>query len=229
MAPLDYETPATRGKNARIIEMLRYGEGFGWTGVGLRLLCGIGLTIFSSTTLGGIVTFIICRFVLSDYAGLIYCASVLAVGYWSFRRARSGGDNPMMDEMRGYGPGPAQSMGEFDTRGITAYVWVWWDILISGPKLILEAVASWRGRDKAPDIDLERTADTVVDLYRAGQGVRVAELLHPGDSMEGMGKILAYLEWQDWIGFSKDRDRVWLSSRLVPKIREALQPRTPGV
>ena len=225
MTQLDYETSVDRGQRRRIIEMLRRGAGFTWGGVGLRLVCGIGLTLLMSSIMAGLLGTVICRFVGWIHADYIYNSCFLVVLAWSLWRGCIGGANPMADELRDYGSGvgSVQSYGEFEMRSLTASVWAWWEVLISGPKLIVEAVATWRGRQSSMVVDMDRTAETVLDLYRAGQGIRVDELLHAGDSREGMCRILAYLHWQDWVDFSKDRQRVWLSSRLVPTLRDLLK------
>ncbi len=225
MTQLNYETSVDRGQRSRIIALLRRETGFAWGGAALRMVLGIGLTLFMSSCIGGFLAAIICRLIGNIHAEYIYLVCFALVIAWSFWRAFAGGENPMAEELRGYGSGPVQSYGEFEMRSSIAYVWFWWEALTSGPKLVLEAVETCRGRGSVPGVDLDRTAETVLDLHRAGEGVQVAELLRPGDSEKGMRKILAYLERHDWVGFSQDRQRVWLSSRLAPELAAIVKTR----
>lgn len=174
---------------------------------------------------GGLMTLVV--------AGLVAILVVLASGVWSFivwfwivwivltpfllwyeRRTRGTATEGMMD---GY-EGRASSYGEWEMRRTTAMAMLWTEVFLIGPRLIWWGVDHWRERHTGAPLELTRAAEVVIDLLAAGGGVHPSKLLRKAEAPADLAPVMRYLERQDWVGVSKQRDRVWLLSEARERL-----------
>ncbi len=86
------------------------------------------------------------------------------------------------------------------------------DIFLTGPRFVLDALDKLRNANRVRGINLDRAAEIVATLNRADSGIPVEQLRRPNDAQGQLGGALAYLLFYEWIGISKNADRVWLES-----------------
>ena len=174
---------------------------------------------------GGLMTLVV--------AGLVASLALLASGVWTFgawfgivwiiltpfllwyeRRTRGTATEGMMD---GY-EGTAASYGEWEMRRTTAMAMLWTELFLIGPRLIWWGVDHWRERHTGAPLELTRAAEVVIDLLEAGGGVHPSKLLRRNETPADLTAVVRYLQRQDWVGVSKQRDRVWLLSEARERL-----------
>lgn len=86
------------------------------------------------------------------------------------------------------------------------------ELLLFGPRLVVDAVRQIRTKLKTRGADLDRAAGVVAALLRQDQGVATVSLLRPGEQTEALLPTLGYLVFHDWVGVGDGGNRVWLLS-----------------
>jgi hypothetical protein len=118
----------------------------------------------------------------------------------------------LSDALSGESADRASSYGEYQLRSTrltwTAYV----EIALTGPRLAWEVVDGSRGRSRIDPAERQLAAEIVADLFDAGQGVPTKSLFKPGRHPKRVVAAVEYLAKREWVGTSKTRDRIWLSS-----------------
>ena len=90
-----------------------------------------------------------------------------------------------------------------------------------GPGLFLEA---WRMRRivrQLPQVDYDRLAIAMAQLYANEQGRVYEELIQPGESLHDVMRVVWYLHDCQWINVSMKQPRVWLRDDARKRLAKA--------
>lgn len=214
MQTLDYRPPRCDRDDARLVHLLRRRDATFTLRLAGMLALGLLLSLVGPLLLTGLVRGVLRRAGGPDvlWPLLLTCATLVGLPLLLALARRERG-NPFLDELCNYGSAGSDSYGEFRLRGNVGSLAVAFDLVLLGPRLLLDGAARWGERARAGRPNLHRAAQVVAHLYAAGQGVEVRALRRPDESMDDLRHTLAYLHLHDWLDVSADRRRTWLCSR----------------
>ncbi len=140
--------------------------------------------------------------------------------FWTEIRTRGGYFEDAAGSFGGGADG-ARSYGEYRVDQAQAAVAFYTELLLSGPRFVLEGAGMRRRRGKVDEGLMMRAADVLRDLLSVGEGMTIGQLRREGEETEQLLAAIRYLEEHEWIGRSRDGKRVWLQTegrlRLEPK------------
>jgi|GEM_PF-1663256 len=84
------------------------------------------------------------------------------------------------------------------------------ELLLLGPRLILEVARDRRLRRKLGRIDYRRAAEVLARLDAAGGGLPLTALLRSGERSGDLVALLRWLAEDEWVGVTADGQRVYL-------------------
>ncbi len=110
--------------------------------------------------------------------------------------------------------GNPSSVGDYYHQRGAATIFFYVEMLLIGPRMLIGGYNRFRGVDPVRFNQLiERSATLIRDLASAGGSCAVEKLVHPGEPVVNVLRIVERLDKQEWVGRSTDGRRVWLSSR----------------
>jgi hypothetical protein len=109
-------------------------------------------------------------------------------------------------------PFTASSYGEFRLQSAKLAWLGYTEVALTGPRLVLEAVEALRGRTPMDAPLRLAAAEIVVDLFDAGEGRPVQQLVRSDRPPAVVWRAVSYLARREWVGVSTRRDRVWLAT-----------------
>lgn len=86
------------------------------------------------------------------------------------------------------------------------------EIFLAGPRMVLGAAARLRHARQLAAVDPARAADVIVTLLSKQSGMRLEELLRPGEKLADLVPVIGWLASFEWIGVADKADRVFLYS-----------------
>jgi hypothetical protein len=219
---LAYRTPPAGGERCRrILNELIASESLGWAGAVGKVAVGVPLCLVGPFFVAAVLKSIEIRAgadFLPGFAATWALATLVIVPLLMRLERRTRGEF-LCDAHRGETPPyEASSYGEYQLQS-TRFLWTaYTEIALLGPRL-LWAFIDWVMQRPAADAGTRAAAAAVVaDLFDAGQGVPVRQLVRPDRPPDTVRAAVRYLVDRDWVGTSKRGDRVWL---LTP-VRERL-------
>jgi hypothetical protein len=209
--PLPYARPTTL---QRVLRELDAADRLSWTFFATKLAIGVPLCLVGPA----FVTLLIKSIERNAGARLLpgflatFCLVTLVLFPLMLWYERRTAGEFLSDAVRGEPTDRPSSYGEYELRTTklawTAYV----EIALTGPRLAWEVVDGSRGRSRVDPVERQLAAEIVADLFDAGQGVPTKTLFKPGRHPKQVVAAVEYLARREWIGTSKTRDRIWLSS-----------------
>lgn len=216
---LDYRNPATVQDHHvdRVKLALQAREGLFWLRTGLSACAGVAASLVGPLFVASIIWVIVARLgvVLPfDRAMFVwlFAAALLVLLFWYERRTKGQFLSQSLDDNRAWFPGRASSSGEFEARYRVAAGMVLVELLLWGPRLLMNSFDRCRVRQSLRHANLTRAAEVVADLQRCDGGVLIGTLQRAGESLAELRGTLGYLSLFDWIGVSRDGTRTWLLS-----------------
>ncbi|QOV89861.1 hypothetical protein [Humisphaera borealis] len=145
---------------------------------------------------------------------VLLCLVVIPMLMWLERRSRG---KFLEDSLAGE-DSRYSSYGEYELRS-TGFVWtLYTEIALLGPRLLWSAFDWWQGRSGADSPIRGIAAELALELFEAGEGRQIAELIRPDRPTSALFPALKYLIWREWADISAKRDRVWLCTPAKQKI-----------
>jgi hypothetical protein len=196
-------------------------ESLSWAAAIGKLALGIPLCLLGPFLVAAVVKSIELRAgggVLPSFPAMWAVATVVLVPLLMWLERRTRGEF-YAESVRGEtSPLEASSYGEYQLQS-TKFLWTaYTEIALLGPRL-LWAFIDWAMQRPVANPEVRvAAAQVVVELFNAGQGVPLRQLVQPGRPPEAVNGAIRYLLARDWVGTSKRGDRVWL---LTP-VRERL-------
>ena len=86
------------------------------------------------------------------------------------------------------------------------------EISLWGPRQIREGISDLRTIVSLRAVNRRRATRVLADLSRGDQGPEIETLILPGESLQSLLRVMAFLLFYDWIGVAKDGKRVWITS-----------------
>ena len=221
--PLEYRS-AGSGRTSLIAQELAAGEALSTAGVCLKLLIGLPMCLIGPFFLTAIAFGFDIRFGTRALPGfftvfILLCLIVIPLLMWLERRSRG---KFLEDSIAGEGGGYS-SYGEYELRS-TAFLWtLYTEIALLGPRLLWSAIDWWQERYAAASPVRTAAAELAVELFDAGEGRQIADLVRPDRPKSVLYPALKYLIWREWADVSAKRDRVWLGTPTKQKIEALLR------
>ncbi len=122
---------------------------------------------------------------------------------------------PFYAGLGGLALGPALA----NPRGFAAGVV---EIFLIGPRLLVGALRQWRFRRRLDRIDGARAAELLATLPARNEGLPLAAVPRPGEQLNDLLPLLAWLAFHGWIGMGEKIDRVYLYSESRAALERAV-------
>ena len=214
---VDYARPVTV---QHILRELVASEAVETSGVLMKFVIGLPLCLFGPLLITAIAKSIEAKWDGHVLPGFAVSSSAVALVlvplmFWYERRTRG---EFYGEALRGESVERASSRGEYEMRNTTRAWIAFVEIALTGPRLVLEACDAARGRTRCGQAERTLAAEIVADLFEAGRGVPSKSLFKPGRPPRDVVSAVDSLTRLDWVGTSKARDRIWLSSRARAKL-----------
>jgi hypothetical protein len=193
--------------------LLRYERIDGWVLV-WTLLAGSAVSLFGPAMLALVAAGVERRFGLAGpnwtawFA--ISCFALLPILFWFEHRTLG----RYYEEAVIGSPTPqsASSYGEWRILQAEAQGRVFVELMLYGPRQVMQAWRGWDERKALAIVDRARAAEMLDRLLVAEGGVQTSAVALPDEPPEALALVLRYLIMHDWIGLSKDGVRVWMLS-----------------
>jgi hypothetical protein len=114
--------------------------------------------------------------------------------------------------------GEMSDYGYFARRNL-AGMFVLLVVSLLGPGLLVMAYRKLSSVARFRSVSRERAADMLGQMLAVNQGVDIFAILKPGEKLDDVMPTLEYLSHYDWIGISKECDRVWASTEGREKLK----------
>jgi hypothetical protein len=229
---VDYRTPGVGAHRVqRVAQELALSQSLGAAAALGKLAMGVPLSLVPPLIVAGIVKGVRHRGVRLDLPPFwvvfgLACLAVVPLLMWLERRSRG---EFYSDAVRGESSSlEASSYGEYTLQSNKMLGTAVLEVALTGPRLLwgfIDWALQRPGAAGASPIRLT-AAELVVELLDAGEGVKVRRLVRPDRPAPDVMRAVDYLLSRDWVGVSRDRDRVWLSTpvrdRLAVKLRQPL-------
>ncbi len=219
--PFDHRRASTGiGTIAEIAQKLAERESMDMGGIAFKVLIGVPLTLLPPLVVASVIELIEGRWgvqVLPSFGWkFLLCALVMIpTMFWYERRTRG---EYLTDSVRGETSVlDSSSYGEYQMASHYFSAVFYVEIALTGPRLLLEVYDSVWGAPKPIAGDRLMAAEIIHTLRQAGQGVEVASI-GVGRDRAAMASAIAYLERHEWVGVSKDRQRIWLLSDAAKRL-----------
>lgn len=227
-AVLDYRTPgAAPTLDQRILQELLLDESLGRTAIAGKLAIGLPLCLVGPLFVTMILKAVEIKWAAEVLPGFFYLLAltslvVVPLLFWLEHRSRG---SFLSDAMQGEtSPLQATSYGEY-ALGRERFGWIaWTEIALLGPRLCLEVLRSTAAEKPVGSHTRTVAAQIVVELLEAGEGLEVRRVLRPDGPVADVRPAIAYLVARDWIGLSRQRDRLWLLSQRRQRLVRLLRP-----
>ena len=209
--------------NPDLLEAVKRHDVMSRSGGAVMLLLGLAYCAGIVLVVGGFLYGILAGFFDWPVFGLILgrvgpCSLVLLATavlvlpllFWEERRKR--GDHLVDLEPMNFDNVAEAVRTDVRLQSIAAY-----DLLMTGPRLVAEAMGQRPGAVKGREALLGRAAVMLRDLAKAdpsggGGGLPLAKLRHGDEPPAAVRAAADYLERGDWIGRSSDGRRYWLGT-----------------
>jgi len=86
------------------------------------------------------------------------------------------------------------------------------ELMLTGPRWIISGFRRLRLDWRLRNLDRDRAAQMLADLLALSSGTDPKKLAQPGESMDQLDPVLAYLVSFDWVGLTTTMDRVYVYS-----------------
>jgi hypothetical protein len=205
----------------RVLGELAADEKLGAASVAVKILLGVPLCL-----LGPLLVTVILKFIefrgngdwLPAFGSTFLLVAAVLVPLLLLLEFRTRGGF-FSDSLQGESsPFTASSYGEYRLQSAKLAWLGYTEVALTGPRLVLEAVEALRGH-KPVDLPLRvAAAEIVVDLFDAGQGMPVQQLVRPHRPLPVVWRAVNYLTRREWAGISSRRDRVWLATPVRERL-----------
>lgn len=183
-----------------------------WSKVGLKLVVGLPLTLivpFAVAVLG---------WFWWGYFILTFLLAAAAYGYFAHRLVRRHANSSffadaMLQEIGGdkdYAQTPYSREFEQHRNSLVAIALL--DILLFGPREVIQSIDLIREHKQFTAGSLRRAAEVLQQLARHDKGIPWSDLHHQGEDPMILMRALGYLKLSDWIDTSTDGQKVWILS-----------------
>ncbi|HMB96431.1 MAG TPA: hypothetical protein VKK61_10360 [Tepidisphaeraceae bacterium] len=217
---LDYRSPqTTEHRLARVMQELENVETFSRAATFGKLMVGIPLCL-----IGPLFVAFILKLVESNWNGnwlpsftntsVFAMIAIIPLLMWLERRTRG---EFLSDALQGE-DSRFDSYGEYELRS-TKFLWAFYtEVALLGPRLLWNAIDTLRGREEIDERLRLIAAQIVLELLDHEHAITTKQLIQPGQPTNDVIHVLNYLRQCDWIDFSRQRDKVWLSSPVRQKL-----------
>jgi hypothetical protein len=219
MNTVDYAHPQTPDPTADPVLLKMRSQEVGSAGIGTTfLLIGIALTLLTVFVVATLIVFVLFTLLGSSYLGFMgwfIVVLVALVPYLISLEKRTRGQFYADSVLTaGVDWGNYSSAGDYELQNATASWYLYVDMALIGPRLLLGGWQRIKGFEARQfNAFLGRCATMVHTLAAAGEAVPATRLVQPDEPVKAFDQVLTHLEKRDWIGFSSDRRRVWLSGK----------------
>jgi hypothetical protein len=205
----------------RVLGELAADEKLGAASVAVKFLLGIPLCL-----VGPLLVTVILKYVelrghgdwLPGFGSTFLLAAAVLVPLLLLLEFRTRGgffSNTLQGESS---PFTASSYGEFRLQSAKLAWLGYTEVALTGPRLVLEAVEALRGH-KPVNLPLRvAAAEIAVELFDAGGGVALQQLVRPDRPPAIVWGAVSYLARREWVGISSRRDRVWLATPVRERL-----------
>ena len=107
--------------------------------------------------------------------------------------------------------GEMSDYGYFARRNL-AGMFVLLVVTLLGPGLLVMAYRKLSSLARFRGVSRDRAADALGSMLAVNEGIDIFQILQPGEKLGRIMPTLEYLSHYDWIGISKECDRVWAST-----------------
>ena len=217
-----YRSPVAGGDRAqRIQNELLTSESLGVAAAFGKLAVGIPLCLFGPLLIAVVAKAIEFKWgggVMPGFMATWALATIVLVPLLMWLERRTRGEF-LSQSVRGEtSPLQASSYGEYQLQSTKFLGTAATELALLGPRL-LWAFVDWVAQRPGADASIRATATgIVVELLESGQGLPVHQLIRAGRAPEDVRQAIRYLLMRDWIGTSRQGDRVW----LLTTVRERL-------
>jgi hypothetical protein len=217
-----YRSPVTRDAKAqRILNELITSESLGWAAAIGKLALGVPLCLLGPlliTVVAKVIEFKWGADVLPGFLLTWFLVTAVLVPLLMWLERRTHGEF-FSDAVRGEtSPFDASSYGEYQLQSAKVLGTAYTELALLGPRL-LWAFIDWIMQRPGADASVRATAAAiVVDLLQAGQGLAIRELIRPDRQKVDVLRAIKYLVSRDWVGTSRQGDRVWLSTPVRERL-----------
>jgi len=186
----------------------------------VKLIVGVPLSLIAPHVLAGFV--VIIFYVVESFIKIVnerFSAPPAAWTYWLsyfallpllFWHTRVLGNYSEVTEAA-WGmddPSKTASRGEWNMGVVGILVGVYTEILLWPYRAVWRAWDAWNEKEQHRGVDRPLAVSVLFELQVEGKGLELRKLGLPSDA----GTTLSYLLHYDWIGVSKNRDRIWIST-----------------
>jgi hypothetical protein len=219
---LDYRSRDTGAHRVqRVVGELTADDRFGAASVGLKLLIGVPLCLVGPLFLTVILLSFESQMRADWLPGfgvtfLLATAVLVPLLMWLERRTRG---QFLSDSVKGESvPWSASSYGEYELQS-AKLTWIGYiEVALTGPRLVWEAIEALRGRTPVDPPLRVAAAEIAVELFDAGEGMPLQQLVRPGRPPARVWRAVSYLARRDWVGISTRRDRIWLATPVRERL-----------
>jgi len=92
-----------------------------------------------------------------------------------------------------------------------------WELMLFVPRMVFEGFATLWGMRMVGAADVGEVANVLTELVSTEHGVQLEDLRGGGDEL-GLGRVISFLLFYEWVGVSEDGRKVWALSET----REAM-------
>jgi hypothetical protein len=140
----------------------------------------------------------------------ICCPIVIPLGFFI---ARQGANSVISDA--------ADEIGDSHWMARRSLGWMVVLLIVSllGPGVAWMGYRKLRAIIRFGRVSRDRATQALATLLGAGEGLDIFALLNSGERLEHVLSPLEYLSQYDWIGASKNGDRVWASSEARKRLK----------
>jgi hypothetical protein len=218
---LDYRSPGVgQHRLQRILSELNTTQTLGTAALIGKALLGIPLCLVGPLLVNAIIRWF-ARSFTSDalppaWATFVVAAiGVIPLLLWLERRSRG---EFVSDALQGESsPWAASSRGEWEMQQAKLAWVLYTEVALLGPRLIWNVVDTISGRAKS-DLPLRVVASEIVlEMLAIDEGISPRQLVRSNRPASQVVAALNLLRQCDWIGMSRQRDRIWLSSAIRQK------------
>ncbi|MEM8875923.1 MAG: hypothetical protein AAGD32_16875 [Planctomycetota bacterium] len=220
---VDYRNPEhlTRGGKDRIVGQLQKHDTMAAGRTILVLVAGAAWCAIVVSVVAGGVAALLGHFEVRVPFIAIWGVTATLVLPWAFWYESRTAGRFYEDGAAGLPQGRANSYGEWELRTTEASWLAYIELALSGPRWIMQGLGLRKKRDQVDRVILNRAADIVLQLQDLGEGTSVKKLARPADEESAFRRAMDYLADHDWVGRSKDRRRVWLTSLAAQRLGNA--------
>jgi len=219
---IDYRSPATGSHRIqRVVGELSADEKLGAASVGVKLLLGVPLCLLGPLFVTALLSSIEYRAHgewLPGFGMTFLLVTAVLVPLLMLLERRTRGQF-LSDSVKGEStPWSASSYGEYELQS-AKLAWIGYvEVALTGPRLVLEAVGSLRGRKPVDPPLRVAAAEIAVELFDAGEGMPLQQLVRQDRPPAYVWRAVSYLARREWVGISSRRDRVWLATPVRERL-----------